>query len=780
MRDMSREIQMHEYMRIHTIHTYCTTHTREYIPYIHIAQHLQITKHTYTYTYSAKAMRTHKLYCPVNIIKLIKREEPLGINSIFLEFCIGRYQCICFFCVVCVCLSASLSLYTHCSCNGIGTAVKQCHLCAPKKSGVQQDVQLIFNRCSTHVQLALSFCLSRSVSNTLTVPITSILSLSGSLNNSIIVVHILPFVTTLTAVVCANMGRSSKRRKKKTRPKAHTQTHTHTHTNDISSGIGNLQIKSTGGGKKKHKTPKSQIKSLMSHITFLVRPKPTTSREAEETVKSLQADWEVLTKPVNQLIKLQNRGSISPKSPSEADMRLKFDRFRAWIKKYGGAKSGLGESFDFVWGLKEGSGVIALKDMKPGTGRPFMSIHRNLMMLTETAFKSPLGALLSQDSLCQSLPSLVLVLHLWYERFATKEKAPSFFKPYIDVLPTKFSLPIFYTDKELSLLKGSPTMLTILKLKKSTVRQYVYYYNLFKRVRYMSIPEFRYEDFLWAVGVVMSRQNKVPSAKNPADSVSSLIPGMDMCNYADGEMKTFYNPDTDCSESYLMATVKKNDPIYIYYGDRANTQLFLYQGFVYDNNRNDVYKFPVRLSDKDPLFKLKRLLLSKQKLQPKQGFVLHKTGQIPPPLVTYARIVSLTKPEASLYLKNPVNDKKITARNEVEAMTLIHDTLSSLYKDYPTTLAEDVKLLKEAQGTTEVKVTVNAKLVTDSKQQQSTLKSQSQPQHLHKFRVICAIRFRIMEKTFVERCLDTVNKRLKLAQSIRNAKQAVDAQKAKK
>ena len=48
-----------------------------------------------------------------------------------------------------------------------------------------------------------------------------------------------------------------------------------------------------------------------------------------------------------------------------------------------------------------------------------------------------------------------LVAHLMVER---ARGAASLLEPYLAVLPSTFSTPIFYTAKELTLLKGTPLM----------------------------------------------------------------------------------------------------------------------------------------------------------------------------------------------------------------------------------------------------------------------------------------------------------------------------------
>ena len=69
-------------------------------------------------------------------------------------------------------------------------------------------------------------------------------------------------------------------------------------------------------------------------------------------------------------------------------------------------------------------------------------------------FAHKIGKVAQGDVLLRSLPSLVLAVHVALER---REKG-SFFRPYLDVLPTSFSIPLFFKFPELVALKGSPVL----------------------------------------------------------------------------------------------------------------------------------------------------------------------------------------------------------------------------------------------------------------------------------------------------------------------------------
>lgn len=148
----------------------------------------------------------------------------------------------------------------------------------------------------------------------------------------------------------------------------------------------------------------------------------------------------------------------------------------------------------------------------------------------------------------------------------------SFWQPYLDILPTSFSLPLFCTMEELELLAGSPTLPDVLKVIKGTIRQYIHMRDLTRKAGF---PPLRYADFRWAIAIFMSRQNRIPAPGGGANMIA-LIPGWDCCNHRTGKIATYFNPEGDTSESFTMAPVSKGEPIYLYYGDRTNAKLFMF------------------------------------------------------------------------------------------------------------------------------------------------------------------------------------------------------------
>ena len=97
---------------------------------------------------------------------------------------------------------------------------------------------------------------------------------------------------------------------------------------------------------------------------------------------------------------------------------------------------------------------------------------------------------------------------------------------------------------------------------------------------------FFYDDFVWAVSTVMSRQNEIPLGERKKSALA-LIPLWDMSNHTNGLVATDFNLETHSCECYATQFTKAGGEFRIFYGPRTNAELFVHQGFVYPNNECD-------------------------------------------------------------------------------------------------------------------------------------------------------------------------------------------------
>ena len=98
-------------------------------------------------------------------------------------------------------------------------------------------------------------------------------------------------------------------------------------------------------------------------------------------------------------------------------------------------------------------GVHAARDIKKG--EVILFVPKKQIITLEMAYASPIGAKMYEKGLRQRLIS---PKHSFLSTLIMQErmKADSYFQYYIDILPKNYSnFPIFFSEDELALLKGS-------------------------------------------------------------------------------------------------------------------------------------------------------------------------------------------------------------------------------------------------------------------------------------------------------------------------------------
>lgn len=351
-----------------------------------------------------------------------------------------------------------------------------------------------------------------------------------------------------------------------------------------------------------------------------------------------------------------------------------------------------------------GYGLQAKADLKEAD--PFLTVPRKVMMTTVSADASVLGTLIAEDKMLQAMPSIVLALHLLCER----KTEDSFWKPYINVLPDTYCTPLYFTEDEIKLLKGSPVQTDCFNQLKNISRQYAYLYRLLQNLPATSeIPikdSFTFDDYRWAVSTVMTRQNQIPTPDGNKITFG-LIPLWDMCNHCNGTITTDFNLETDCSECYALRDFKAGEQINIFYGARSNAELLVHSGFVYPENDMDRTAIKLGISKSDSLYDRKAKLLTTLGLAPSRNFYIY-VGAVPvdPHLISFLRVFNMTEDELSCYNCDSLSEEEIeklgdlntpiNVDNEEKVWKFLETRLSLLLRAYDTSVEEDDKLLQEA------------------------------------------------------------------------------------
>lgn len=434
---------------------------------------------------------------------------------------------------------------------------------------------------------------------------------------------------------------------------------------------------------------KELIKLCGQVIDLAATPSPPTPKD----------QWDEFVQIHNLIEKIRKKQNGSEEQPPCSERDAYFPEFLEWL-------NGNGVSTDSVKITKfdEGYGLEATTDIK--MNEKLMDIPRKVMISDQNALDSPLlGDLIRGDRLLKGMPNVSLAVFILSEKL----KPDSFWQPYLNMLPSSYGIPLYFTPAEIQLLQGSTMYSDAMKQHKNVARQYAYLFKLLNLADHSKLQlreNFTYDLYRWAVGTVMTRQNQVPSKDGEGMSLG-LIPLWDMCNHTNGEMKTDFDKEHDACVNYALRDFAVGDQIYMCYGRRSSADLLLYSGFVYPANIYDGMAIQLGLSSSDRLYAMKAQLCAVMKLGvPSQNY--HISGGEEPvslELLTFLRVFCMSDVELrdrlmgedrAQALFNLVDRNQLVSKlNELRTCVYIATRITLLQRQYKTSIEEDEEKLKD-------------------------------------------------------------------------------------
>ncbi|GLD93356.1 hypothetical protein PINS_up001948 [Pythium insidiosum] len=272
---------------------------------------------------------------------------------------------------------------------------------------------------------------------------------------------------------------------------------------------------------------------------------------------------------------------VHPSTPGAADLT----KFQTWLEAR--SPQELPVAIETVGSA--GRGLVAKRDIEKG--ERFISISYDAVIASDLSHLSPKKRdqwkPATQDPLLSRFPSCMLALLVLAEAC---EGPKSAFQPYIAVLPERFDIPIFYEESDFAALEGSTVFEPSVKLLYNSLKQFFYIQQLIKSSWPrcpIPVSRFTLSNYLWALGVAMTRQNEIPVRRGDhVDTTLALIPGWDMCNHEISDaITTFSDPDERLIACHAMRAFKQQEEVTMFYGPRSNEHLLLYSGFVVDGKR---------------------------------------------------------------------------------------------------------------------------------------------------------------------------------------------------
>lgn len=233
--------------------------------------------------------------------------------------------------------------------------------------------------------------------------------------------------------------------------------------------------------------------------------------------------------------------------------------------------------------------------------------------------------------------------------------------------------------------------------------------------RFISIYNFTYYEYAWAMSVIMTRKNRVPrklkqelilpDGHEPETDMIALIPMWDMLNHREGEITTFATDKG--SRCQAMSDFKAGNQVFMYYGDRPNTQLLSHNGFVIEDGSNSPHDMlvikpppiPSSSSEDGSVDNRFRVIKETTLWMPPSGlgYFISGNGDPSPGLIGLLRALMMTDDEIDAYLadsKHPdLKETVLNEENEKKARRKLAEICIRALAKYPTTIGDDKTFL---------------------------------------------------------------------------------------
>ena len=343
-------------------------------------------------------------------------------------------------------------------------------------------------------------------------------------------------------------------------------------------------------------------------------------------------------------------------------------------------------------------GVIAKSDIKKY--EIIMSIPKICLISMDIALSTLIGKEIGKF-MYQELHS---PRHSLFSSFLLSEAQSEKWKFYFDLLPKDFSyFPIFYTDKELEYLRGSPFLSQIFEKRIEMKSDYDVICNY--------IPSFSSFPFIKFCQARMSVSSRIFGVTMNGVRADVLVPFADLINHrTQRQTQWYYDNAQNSFVIQSLEDIKEGSEIYDSYGKKSNAKLLLNYGFCLENNSENEYYLTLKFNPKVPLFSQKKVIFQREE-DYERTFKLYSNVYESElyELLSFLRFLIFegdfnvlmnamnNKDEENMNDTSPVSFyyiEPISKELEIKVLKHLNSILREALRRYPTSLEEDKKLLK--------------------------------------------------------------------------------------
>ncbi|KAK9448323.1 uncharacterized protein V1518DRAFT_312045 [Limtongia smithiae] len=268
-------------------------------------------------------------------------------------------------------------------------------------------------------------------------------------------------------------------------------------------------------------------------------------------------------------------------------------------------------------------------------------------------------------------PEVAIRLFLCRERILGNE---SVWAPYINILPTSFDTPLYFTDAELALLAGTNIYGDVDLRRAAWEEEWKNAVSFVPNSAMIPAKLYTWELYLWACTVLSSRS--FPSKlvlKTEGLSYPVLVPLVDSLNHR--PLTPVYWGDLDNTFSiYAAQTIEAGHEVFNNYGPKGNEELLMGYGFCLEDNKFDVVSLKIRRTALAP---------DKESLLEAMGitndvFYLSDTEPLPENLLNMFRVQFANEPEIEIMRHSLYDSSRLqsTTRCDISALGRLNIAIS--------------------------------------------------------------------------------------------------------
>lgn len=434
----------------------------------------------------------------------------------------------------------------------------------------------------------------------------------------------------------------------------------------------------------------------------------TVFKRANANPADMWNEHKLIREKLDRIAELQ--GSLSD---TDTVLRTKrgpgaLEEFLAWCDR-----KEIFRNVDVTEDPKMGYQLIAMEDQNAGD--IVVTVPRKAIFCLDQVKKLPgLRKLFLHDPMLAKMDNVGLALGVC----ALQLKEDSSWAPYINILPSSFDSPLFFSLQQFEDLRPSPLFEEALNHYRSIARQFIYYLSIIddsvnfdKRKKEdkqgkqppllydgpFNVQNFTFDLYRWAVSVVCTRINQLPSEYEKIDDrsrvpkqIPCLMPLLDMANHSflaeDSPFHPGYSDNKDLAVLPVNTAVRKGDQVTIVYGKRTTAEFFLMNAFAPSVNPYNKYKLRIGLTKSDRFINDRIAQMSKlgyNNLNTVYSFNLFvpKEGEMPfdESLVRFARV----------FMSNPPIDEVVESDDSLKkGLQFLETRLTLLLRGYTKTKLE--------------------------------------------------------------------------------------------